>query len=67
MLGMQVLYWKSIIFTIRNSVDVDSSGSYVCADQEPHFFSLGKQDDLQTPRLLWLRKKGVIKLLSFLP
>lgn len=67
MLGMQVLYWKSNIFTIRNSVDVDSSGSYVCADQEPHFLSLRTQEDLQnTDRLVWFREKGVIKL-SFLP
>lgn len=45
-------------FTIRNSVDVDSSGSHVCADQEPYFFSLRTQEDLQTlTDWLYFRKK----------
>lgn len=47
---MHVVYEKLNIFTIRNSVNVNSSGSYVCADQEPHFFFLRAKEDLQKLR-----------------
>lgn len=30
----------TVAVTVGNSVDVDSSGSHVGADQQPHFFSL---------------------------
>lgn len=36
--------------TIRNSVDVDSSGSYIGAYQEPDFFSLGVETSSDTDR-----------------
>lgn len=38
--GNDIYY--NITVTIRDSTDVNSSGRYVSADQEPHLFSLGK-------------------------
>lgn len=51
--------------TIRNSVDVNPSGSYVRADQEPHFFSLGTQEDLHNTDGVAVLQEGMWRLLSF--
>lgn len=45
-----LMLWR--MFTVGNSVDVDSSGSYVCADQKPHLFPLKTGDEHWSESLL---------------